>query len=151
MTKEFVLNPSQLAVSFEQLPTINTPRDITILSASVDFVEAQINGRRHILPNKTSLRTRNKFLPETEDIYCQIGQAFLMMSLDEWDTVVYYTVDDCKSPNLIFNPNQVFTVDDYEWSNALAHLSDCTLKCNFSLAAIYTKKAKSAGISLIVV
>ena len=148
--KEFVLATSQAAVSFEQLPTIKTPRDITILSSSVECIEVQVKGRRHILPTKTSLQ-RNKFLEETEHLYDLLGQALLMMSKEEHAVIIYYTETAGRLPNLPFNPNRVFIIDDKEFLCALSHLSNCTIKCSNLVFNTYNKKAKSLGIELVVV
>ena len=148
--REFVQKPSEPSISFEQLPTIKTPRDITILSSSVECIEVQVKGRRHILPTKTSLQ-RNKFLEETEHLYDLLGQTLLMMGKEEHAVIIYYTETAGRLPNLPFNPNRVFIIDDREFLCALSHLSNCTLKCSNFIFSTYKEKAKSRGIELIVV
>lgn len=146
--KQFILAPDQTPVSFEELPTIDTSRSVTILEFSALTILVHANGRQHLLPQTIELGLRTQFFPDTLELYSLTGECLLLLSEEEFGVIADRTRQHLKLVNVPFAIDKVHTEIDDEWSMAVFHLKGRTLRVS---QALHEKvSAEELGVDLFV-
>ena len=131
--KQFVLAPNQTAISFEELPVINTPRSVTILLFSAYSLVVHIEGRQHLLSQTVDLTLRTSYLPDTLELYSLIGECLCLLSESEFGAIAERTRLNCKLVNIPFAIDKIYAEVGDEWNIAVLHLQGRTFRVSQEL------------------